>query len=158
VQELNVIDSRRCGFTLVEVLIVVVIMAVMAAVVIPQFSTSTDDTKRSASQFNLSCIRRVIQNYRAHHGQMPLVNDTQNIADILTNKTRIDGTIDNINGVYGPYVDVFPANSFSNSVSFKLITSDPATTSDVTAGGTGGWLYNKTTGGIWLDRDPGYDW
>ena len=46
----------------------------------------------------------------------------------------------------------------SNSGSIKLITNDPATSGDVTAGGSGGWLYNKNTGGVWLDRDPGYDW
>jgi type II secretory pathway pseudopilin PulG len=133
-------------------------MAVLAGVVIPQFSTSTDDTKKSAVQFNLRIVRSVVQTYRGQHGQMPLVNDTQILGDVLTNKTHIDGTVDNTNGVYGPYVDDFPANSFSNSGSIKLITNDPATSGDVTAGGSGGWLYNKNTGGVWLDRDPGYDW
>jgi len=139
-------------------LIVVVIMAVLAAVVIPEFSTSTDDTKKSTVQFNLSCIRRVIQNYRGQHGQMPLVNGSQTLADVLTNKTQINGTVDNKNGVFGPYVNEFPENPFAMSASIKLITNDPATLGDVTAGGSGGWLYNKTTGGIWLDKDPGYDW
>ena len=32
-----------------------------------------------------------------------------------------------------------------------MITTDPAVVADVTAGG-GGWLYNATTGGIWIDH------
>jgi prepilin-type N-terminal cleavage/methylation domain-containing protein len=40
--------TRRIGFTLIEVLIVVVIMAVLAATIIPQFSSSTDEAKQRA--------------------------------------------------------------------------------------------------------------
>ncbi|MBP86522.1 MAG: hypothetical protein CMJ64_07395 [Planctomycetaceae bacterium] len=59
--------KRQSGFTLVEILIVVVIMAVLASVVIPQFTGSTDDAKASTGNFNLSAVRSVIQTYRANH-------------------------------------------------------------------------------------------
>ena len=41
--------SCRSAFTLIEVLIVVIIMAVLAATIIPQFSSSTNDAKNSSS-------------------------------------------------------------------------------------------------------------
>lgn len=53
--------TKNGGFTLVEVLIVVVIMAVLAAVVVPQFAASTDDAKASTAQFNLSTLRSLVQ-------------------------------------------------------------------------------------------------
>ena len=60
------------AFTLVEVLIVVVIMAVLAAVVVPQFAASTDDANQSTAEFNLSTVRSVIEAYRAQHdGLLP---------------------------------------------------------------------------------------
>ena len=45
--------NRRKAFTLIEALIVVIIMAVLAATIIPQFSTSTKDAKMSNLKFNL---------------------------------------------------------------------------------------------------------
>ena len=43
-------DRRRSAFTLIEVLIVVIIMAVLAATIIPQFSSSTNDAKNSSAR------------------------------------------------------------------------------------------------------------
>ena len=60
-------SKRSSGFTLVEVLIVVVILAVLAATIIPQFSSSTTDAKVAALQFNLNSIRSQIQLYTVHH-------------------------------------------------------------------------------------------
>ena len=60
-------SNKSQGFTLVEILIVVVIMAVLAAVVIPQFTGSTDDAKASTAEFNVGGVRSVLQMYRAHH-------------------------------------------------------------------------------------------
>lgn len=144
------------GFTLVEVLIVVVIMAVLAAVVIPQFTSSTDDAKRSTAEFNLSTMRSLIQTYKGQHrGTNPAHDATTKSLKVLLNKTKADGTID-ASGAYGPYLLEFPENPYTNVKDVKTITNDPAAASDVTAGGAGGWLYNATTGNIWLDSDPGY--
>lgn len=152
-------NFRNQGFTLVEVLIVVVIMAVLAAVVIPQFSASTDDARKSTTEFNLSTMRSLVQTYRGQHGSgLPVINGTQKLADVLTGKTLSDGTVDATNGVYGPYLLELPENSYSGSSDVKIITNNPAASADVTADNKGGWLYNATTGGFWLDRNPGFDW
>jgi prepilin-type N-terminal cleavage/methylation domain-containing protein len=150
--------NRVRGFTLVEVLIVVVIMAVLAAVVIPQFSSSTDDAKRSTAVFNLSTMRSIVQAYRGQHKSVnPPYDSTAKTLTVLLNKTDRDGTIDNTNGLYGPYLLTFPENPYTGVRDVKVITNNPAKASDVTAGLAGGWLYNETAGNIWLDSDPGYD-
>ena len=45
------------GFTLVELLIVVIILAIMSAIAIPQFSSSTEDAKVSSLETNLAELR-----------------------------------------------------------------------------------------------------
>jgi general secretion pathway protein G len=140
-------SQRKHGFTLVEVLIVVVIMAVLAATIIPQFSDSTKDAKASTVEFNLHTLRSQIELYKSQHdGKLP----TDTLVE-LTSKTNRNGTIGTTSAFpYGPYVRVLPMNPFSNSNTVKVITSSPATAGDVT--GTGGWLYNATTGEVFIDH------
>lgn len=145
------------GFTLVEVLIVVVIMAVLAAVVIPQFSASTDDAKKSTAEFNVSTLRSVVETFKGHHnGLLPAHDNVAKEIPGLTSKTLADGTVDAA-GAYGPYLLEMPENPFTGKNTVEPTTKTSLLSTDVTAGNAGGWLYNATTGHIFLDSDPGYD-
>lgn len=139
---------RLSGFTLVEVLIVVVIMAVLAATIIPQFADSTTDAKASTLKFNLHTLRSQIELYRTHHdGKLPsgtLVELTKS-----TDSTGAQGT--GASYPYGPYVRELPNNPFTNNNTVTVIATSPATPADVT--GSGGWLFNTTTGEIWADSE-----
>jgi general secretion pathway protein G len=141
--------NTRSAFTLVEVLIVVVIMAILAATIIPQFTDSTNDAKVSTSKFNLHTMRSQIELYKAHHnGQLP----SATLAE-LTIATDADGSA---GGPFGPYMREIPANPFTNVSTVKSISTDPAVVGDVTSGG-GGWLYNATTGGVFIDHADYFD-
>lgn len=138
---------RQSGFTLVEVLIVVVIMAILAATIIPQFSDSTRDAKVSTTTFNLHTLRSQIELYKTqHNGVVP-----SNTLVELTVSTDVDGNQGTGSAYpYGPYIREIPDNPFTNSNAITVITNDPALAADVT--GATGWLFNATTGGIWIDH------
>ncbi len=55
--------SGRGAFTLIEMLIVIVILGILAMVIIPQVSTSTDDAKLATLQANLSAMRSAVELY-----------------------------------------------------------------------------------------------
>jgi general secretion pathway protein G len=145
-------NARRSAFTLVEVLIVVVIMAVLAATIIPQFADSTTDAKVSTLKFNLHTLRSQIELYRTHHdGKLPsgsLVELTK-----ATDVTGAQGTGPNY--PFGPYLRTLPDNPFSNLNTVTVIAASPATAANVTANNGGGWLFNTTTGELWADNE---DW
>ncbi len=139
--------KNRSAFTLIEILIVVVIMAVLAATIIPQFTDSSDDAKESTALFNLTTLRGQVELYKAQHaGGLP----GDDLAK-LTTRTTANGTV-SATGEYGPYLPAIPENTISGSRAVKVITGNAPTASDVTADDAGGWIYSSATGGIWLDH------
>ena len=60
--------SARRAFTLVELLIVVIIIGILAAVAIPQFGDSATDAKKSSLDADLTVLRGAIELYYHQHG------------------------------------------------------------------------------------------
>ena len=131
----------RNAFTLVEVLIVVVIMGILAATVVPQFVSTTDNASEGTRDFNAKSIQAQIAIYRAqHNGNFP------SSIDQLTNATNSFGTtgLSGSSYPFGPYLDEFPDNPVygSNSATFGTYTG-PSTSVSY------GWLINSTTGKVY---------
>ena len=139
---------RRHGFTLVEVLIVVVMLAVLAVAIVPEFLDSSQDAIVSSAKFNLQTLRSQIQRYKSEHGGKVPGDD---LAELLLT-TNAAGTIDSSDGplVCGPYLESIPVNPFTGSATVAEITSNPAATTDVTT--SDGWLYNPEAGQVWLNH------
>jgi len=138
-------SRRRNAFTLIEVLIVVIIMAVLAATIIPQFTTSTKDAKQSSVKFNMHTLRSQIELYKAQHeGNFPALSN--NTLPTLTSRTDSKGNIgtDAASYPYGPYIDQIPANPNNNLATVKASSGTPTA-----ADNTVGWLYDASSGGIW---------
>jgi prepilin-type N-terminal cleavage/methylation domain-containing protein len=145
------LNRRRSAFTLIEILIVVVIMAVLAATIIPQFSTSTNDAKVSTAKFNLFTLRSQVQLYALqHNGALP--DGTVNLQQ-FTMASDVTGavlsTTVTTTSPYGPYCQTIPVNPFTNS---NTVTIFAGSTGTPTATGTGGWFYQPTTGSFWIDN------
>ena len=143
------------AFTLVEILIVVVIMAVLAAVVVPQFAGSTDDAKQSTAEFNVATVRSIIQTFRAHHeGVRPAFPSGATTIDALTQETNAAGVVTS-GGGFGPYLVSMPENPFTGIATVKAVATAgaPPVAADVTANDAGGWIYDVSVGNIWLDSN-----
>jgi general secretion pathway protein G len=128
--------NRYKGFTLVEILIVVVILGILAAIVVPQFTEASDDAKLSALTTDLQVVRSQLEMYRIQHkGSYP------SSLSLMLSKTDADGKA---GGNYGPYLPKLPTNPF--------VGSDTVDTSSK-GGGNAGWYYNASTGEFCPDDD-----
>ncbi len=57
--------SSLAGFTLIEILMIVMILGILAAIIVPQFSSATQQTNDASVQRTLQIIRHQIEYYRA---------------------------------------------------------------------------------------------
>lgn len=137
--------NQAKAFTLVELLIVVVIMAVLAATVIPEFSSSTVDAQQNTAVFNLQTLRSQIQTYRAQHGGVTPA--TLSKLTELTDKAGL--TTGGGPYVYGPYLTEIPEEAIGGSSAVATSAADPI----VVTGTTGGWIYNAATGEIRINHE-----
>ena len=106
--------KNQQGFTLVELLIVVIILGILAAVVIPQFNSAANESREAAVASNLATIRQAIEMYKVQHNDnLP----SAAIVNELINTTDLDGTVQaDGSGAYGPYLrNSFPASPVDGS-------------------------------------------
>jgi len=121
------------GFTLVEILIVVIILGILAAIVIPQFTNASSDAQRSSIQTTLQTIRGQIELFKIQHGDS-VPDFVGGGWDMMTGKTNsADLTASNAAGTFGPYLQNAPANPANGLTG---ITND--------TGAAFGWHWNTT--------------
>ncbi|REJ67134.1 MAG: prepilin-type N-terminal cleavage/methylation domain-containing protein [Planctomycetota bacterium] len=124
---------RKAGVTLIEVLIVVTILAVLAAVVLTQVVSSEADAEDAM-------IRYTLREMRSRVPAMMLQYDVANGGTIPASVTN-----------------ALPENPVTGYNFVHVIMKDqPDIPGDVNQVGLGGWIVSFTTGGVWLDA-PGYE-
>lgn len=72
---------RHHAFTLIEILVVVVILGILAAVVIPQFSNARVEASTSTIKSQLQTVRGQIEVYKARHSALPALGTAGNASD-----------------------------------------------------------------------------
>jgi general secretion pathway protein G len=132
------------AFTLVEILIVVVILGILAAVVVPQFAGATSDAQRGAIADQLKKLRSAIAVYYVRAG------------NVYPNITA--GGDPSCWGEIGPgtsYMRSAPSNVWVGGANAKVIVV--ANTPDTAYQTTHGWIWDPTTGTLWAGGCDGQD-
>jgi general secretion pathway protein G len=163
--------AMKKGFTLVEILIVVIILSILAAIVIPQYSNASEISRGASLTTQLQSIRSQISLYQTqHNGAFPdlsqIPKDGSTVWDQLVMKTDATGAVYALtattasnaapqassagasptgtanSSLAGPYLQQAPVNPFENT--YVVSQASPIPTG--VAGK--GWVYDNTTGSI----------
>ena len=119
---------RRRGFTLIEVLIVVVILGILAATVLPQFADTSSGARVSAARQNLQVLRAQVELYDIQVGDYPAT-----LEDLTS---EVDP--------HGPWLRNVPVNPLNDSNAEAPVDAKPSEDGDGE-----GWQYNAATGEVY---------
>lgn len=170
--------KKEKGFTLIELMIVISIIALLAAVALPKFSSATNDAKVANVRSQLAGLRTAIQMYNARYQVYPTVGaspaNVWQATGYINGATTATGTgavaatggrwfgVDPANpsgsGVYDKYtLPGIPLGAnvagFGNLPDFRigLVAAAFTTTAGSSPAGavvTGGWAYKVANGEI----------
>ncbi len=131
--------TKKSAFTLVEILIVVVILGILAAIVVPQFTDASEQAKEASVRSDLQTIRSQVELYKAQHtaGALPGAAAGTSFVEAMTGTTGADGL--KAGSTYGPYMRAIPTNPY-NDLAVVALDGTPAVET------TAGWNFNSTTG------------
>jgi prepilin-type N-terminal cleavage/methylation domain-containing protein len=150
-------DWMKKAFSLVELMIVVAIIGILAAMVIPKVSDYSKRARDAAAKENLLTLRSAIELYASQHNGVPpgyANNDVSTapnaitLALQLTQSSNAGGTIANRGTPgfpYGPYIRQFPINPFNNSGGVMVYGNAQTLPAAAPAGVRYGWVYHPAT-------------
>ncbi|MEO1583245.1 MAG: prepilin-type N-terminal cleavage/methylation domain-containing protein [Planctomycetota bacterium] len=143
----HVLGRARRAFTLVEILIVVVILGILAAVVVPSFANAVEPSRHSAFATSMRAFAQAMQFYRAENGAWPedgtsgeAPAGTEDLLDIdaFESITPIGGVWDTESDPaglgYGVGV-VFNGEGESRDSEYMLLIDELIDDGDLTSGG-----------------------
>jgi len=128
------------GFTLVEILIVVVILGILAAIVVPQFTNAANESRVGNVATQVSTIETQLELYAArHNGTYPALSGANPWDDLVS-----EG-----------YFKAVPRNPFNGKSTVStdgtaedFVDDDGNPISVIYNDGEAGWLYDPETGNI----------
>ena len=164
--------QTRKGFTLIEILIVVIILGILAAIVIPQFTNASKEAKQSSLVTMVQSLRSQIALYKLQHndnlpgyvstgaaalvsGDPAVIGDPATANSFWAQMTQFSdltgatkATKDTMNGfVYGPYMQSVAVNPLTGK---SLVKDGTAATAgadfvyDFAAGAGSGKLWGTS--------------
>src|SRR4051794_11696101 len=142
--------NNNKGFTLVEILIVVIILGILAAIVIPQFTNASTDARKNSLTSQLQTVRSQLELYKLQHNdKLPTFAGATSDAqwEQMTLQTDVNGSTAAATKDFGPYLQQTPTNPLNTNGKIANGIVDVTSSSSFAAGT--GFYVNTANGKVW---------
>jgi general secretion pathway protein G len=102
---------RSTGFTLVEIMVVVVILGILAVLIVPRVLGRSDEARQAAAKHDIATIMQSLKLYRLDNGRYP-TND-QGLQALVTKPTSSPAPSN-----WKPYLDKLPKDPWGNTYQY----------------------------------------
>jgi len=102
---------RSAGFTLVEIMVVVVILGILAVLIVPRVLGRSDEARQAAAKHDIATIMQSLKLYRLDNGRYP-TND-QGLQALVTKPTSAPAPSN-----WKPYLDKVPKDPWGNTYQY----------------------------------------
>jgi general secretion pathway protein G len=104
-------NQNRSGFTLIEIMVVMVIVGILAATVIPKFMTTTFDAKVSAAKGHIAELESALERFNVHMDRYPTPEEGL--------KVLVDAPAAEDKKWRGPYIKQLRADPWGNPYQYR---------------------------------------
>jgi general secretion pathway protein G len=115
--------TRAAGFTLIEIMVVVIIIGVLAAMIIPQFTSTTTDAKISAAKGDVSQIEAALERFNLHMDRYPTTDEGL--------KVLVEPPASDNKKWRGPYIKQLRPDPWGNAYQYRVPGMHHPSTFDV---------------------------
>jgi len=106
-------SAARRAFTLIELLLVLVILAVLAAVVVPNLIGRGEKAKVTATIADIQALKGAVKAFETDTGRLP--NEQAGLAELVVRPTDVAEW-------HGPYVDKLNTDKWGTAYQYKLVS------------------------------------
>ena len=125
----RVCRSDRSGFTLVEMLLVLVILATLAAIVYPKVMGRSEQARVTAAQTQIANFKTALDAFEVDTGYYPKGHNGLN--DLLVQPRDVTGW-------HGPYLESIPKDPWQNDYLYECPGKNNPSSYDISSGGPPG--------------------
>jgi general secretion pathway protein G len=128
---MRLIQKRQVGFTLIEIMVVVVILGILAATIIPQFMGTTQDAKVAAAKTHIGELENALERFYIQMDRHPTMEEGLRVL--------VEAPSGEEKGKWrGPYVKQLRADPWGNPYQYRIPGAHRTTGYDVWSRGADG--------------------